>query len=163
MPSQRGDSWGARRPTRHRQGTPAHTTFHPLPFRHSTCWMWTADQVSPGDWIVRSRQSLSRYGNGPSRFDQIEAYAQRTLIGSKQVLQLGELSVSNPLLSGAPITGMQLLPEEALQQGSSSVEVQRMLKPRGRPFHRIRTNVSTGHDAGVAIRAGYAPKVCRSG
>ncbi|TIE21833.1 hypothetical protein DI041_00085 [Stenotrophomonas maltophilia] len=74
-----------------------------------------------GDWIVRSRQSLSRYGNGPSRFDQIEAYAQRTLIGSKQALQLGELSFSNPLFSGAPITGMQLLPEEALQQGSSSV------------------------------------------
>jgi outer membrane usher protein FimD/PapC len=69
-----------------------------------------------GDWIFRSRQNYSS-SQGRATWDITQSYAQRTFVQQKMVLQLGELEMINPVLPGASITGVQLLPEAALQVG----------------------------------------------
>ncbi|NIE78156.1 fimbria/pilus outer membrane usher protein [Pantoea sp. Ap-967] len=66
-----------------------------------------------GNWIVRSRQvaSLGQQGN---RFNALEAYAQRTFADQGAVLQVGQIHMANPVLSGVPIDGFQLFSEQAL-------------------------------------------------
>jgi outer membrane usher protein FimD/PapC len=68
-----------------------------------------------GDWIFRSRQNYSR-SQGRATWDVTQSYAQRTFVQQKMVVQLGELEMISPVLSGASITGVQLLPEAALQR-----------------------------------------------
>ncbi|OWP71329.1 fimbria/pilus outer membrane usher protein [Pseudomonas sp. K2I15] len=67
-----------------------------------------------GDWIVRSRQ-VQTWQDGLSRTTHLEAYAQRTFASQQAVLQAGQINLYNPVLSGAQITGMQVLTEQALQ------------------------------------------------
>ncbi|WP_172681462.1 fimbria/pilus outer membrane usher protein [Pseudomonas sp. MIACH] len=68
-----------------------------------------------GDWIVRSRQ-VQTWQDGLSRSTHLEAYAQRTFASLQAVLQAGQINLYNPVLSGAQITGMQVLTEQALQE-----------------------------------------------
>ena len=73
-----------------------------------------------GDWIVRSRQ-VQTWQDGLSRSTHLEAYAQRTFASHQAVLQAGQISLYNPVLSGAQITGVQVLTEQALlEQGQSA-------------------------------------------
>lgn len=77
-----------------------------------------------GDWIVRSRQSFSRF-NGEDTTQHIAAYAQKTLTERKQVLQTGQISLSNSLFGTGQVWGVQMFPEAALQntkQGAGLVE-----------------------------------------
>lgn len=67
-----------------------------------------------GDWIFRSRQNYTK-SQGKAAWDITQSYAQRTFAQQKMVVQLGELDMFSPVLPGAPITGIQLLPEAALQ------------------------------------------------
>ncbi|KTC21773.1 outer membrane usher protein [Pseudomonas marginalis ICMP 9505] len=67
-----------------------------------------------GDWIVRSRQ-VQTWQDGLSRSTHLEAYAQRTFASQQAVLQAGQINLYNPVLSGAQITGVQVLTEQALQ------------------------------------------------
>lgn len=67
-----------------------------------------------GDWIVRSRQ-VQTWQDGLSRTTHLEAYAQRTFASHQAVLQAGQINLYNPVLSGAQITGVQVLTEQALQ------------------------------------------------
>lgn len=74
-----------------------------------------------GDWIVRSRQ-VQTWQDDSSRTSHLEAYAQRTFASQQVVLQAGQVNLYNPVLSGAQITGVQVLTEQALQgehQGST--------------------------------------------
>lgn len=68
-----------------------------------------------GDWIVRSRQ-VQTWQDSLSRRTHLEAYAQRTFASHQAVLQAGQISLYNPVLSGAQITGVQILTEQALQE-----------------------------------------------
>ncbi|MBE4810064.1 fimbria/pilus outer membrane usher protein [Enterobacter cloacae complex sp. P42C] len=68
------------------------------------------------DWIVRSRQSFSRF-NGENTSQHLAAYAQKTLTERKQVLQTGQISLSNSLFGAGQVWGVQLFPEAALQNG----------------------------------------------
>ena len=73
-----------------------------------------------GDWIVRSRQ-VQTWQNDVSTTTHLAAYAQRTFASQETVLQAGQISLYNPVLAGAQITGLQLMTEQALQsegQGS---------------------------------------------
>lgn len=77
-----------------------------------------------GDWIVRSRQSFSRF-NGEDTTQHIAAYAQKTLTERKQVLQTGQISLSNSLFGTGQVWGVQMFPEAALQntkRGAGLVE-----------------------------------------
>lgn len=73
-----------------------------------------------GDWIFRSRQSYT-HSKEKSTLDITQSYAQRTFARWKAVVQLGELDMLNPVLPGTSITGVQLLPEAALQVADGPV------------------------------------------
>ncbi|NIF32817.1 fimbria/pilus outer membrane usher protein [Enterobacter sp. Cy-643] len=77
-----------------------------------------------GDWIVRSRQTFTRF-NGDDRIHHQAVYAQRSFIGIKKVLQAGQIGLSNSLFGTGQVLGFQLFPESALtsgQGGSGLVE-----------------------------------------
>lgn len=73
-----------------------------------------------GDWVVRSRQIYTKNGD-VSNFDHLYTYAQRTFVDHKSVLQAGQINISSPLFGGAPITGVQIQPEGALNGTSHSM------------------------------------------
>ena len=75
-----------------------------------------------GDWIVRSRQAQS-WQDGQSRSTHLEAYAQRTFASHQAVLQTGQINLYNPVLSGAQITGVQVLTEQALQDQNQGATI----------------------------------------
>ncbi|WP_414147801.1 fimbrial biogenesis usher protein [Erwinia sp. BNK-24-b] len=76
-----------------------------------------------GDWMVRSAHNLSQGSTGRTNIDTPYIYAQRTLVGRKQLLQAGQINFSNPLLSGAPLDGIQLVPQAALNRQGSGAQV----------------------------------------
>ncbi|WP_347170380.1 fimbria/pilus outer membrane usher protein [Pseudomonas salmasensis] len=76
-----------------------------------------------GDWIVRSRQ-VQTWQDGLSRSTHLEAYAQRTFASHQAVLQAGQINLYNPVLSGALITGVQVLTEHALQEQGQGALIQ---------------------------------------
>lgn len=67
------------------------------------------------DWIIRSRQIFSRL-DGEDRLQHQSAYAQRTFMGSRQVLQTGQITLSNSMFGTGQVRGFQLFPESALQR-----------------------------------------------
>ncbi|GLH46571.1 fimbria/pilus outer membrane usher protein [Pseudomonas lactis] len=76
-----------------------------------------------GDWIVRSRQ-VQTWQDGLSRSTHLQAYAQRTFASYQAVLQAGQINLYNPVLSGAQITGVQVLTEHALQEQGQGALIQ---------------------------------------
>lgn len=66
------------------------------------------------NWAVRSRQSFQRSRAGTT-FAMLGTQAQRSLTERGQLLQLGEISLENPLFAGTPLLGAQLTPEALLQ------------------------------------------------
>lgn len=77
-----------------------------------------------GDWIVRSRQAYSMQ-NEVSTFQSLYTYAQKTFVPLKSTLQAGQINISNSVFQGAAITGVQVIPEAALQGrglGGATVE-----------------------------------------
>lgn len=66
------------------------------------------------DWIVRSRQTYSRL-DGASTLNYQAAYAQRSFAERKQVLQAGQISLSNSMFGTGQVLGFQMFPEAALQ------------------------------------------------
>ncbi|WAH60138.1 fimbria/pilus outer membrane usher protein [Pseudomonas silvicola] len=77
-----------------------------------------------GDWLVRSRHSYSAFDDG-ARTENLYTYAQKTLVAQGMLMQLGEININHSVLPGTPITGLQLVPEAALQRrGQSGVQVQ---------------------------------------
>ncbi|HBA8456101.1 TPA: fimbria/pilus outer membrane usher protein [Serratia marcescens] len=71
-----------------------------------------------GDWVVRSRQTFTRL-NGEGHINHQAAYAQRSFVGIKKVLQAGQVSLSNSLFGTGQVLGFQLFPESALMSGQS--------------------------------------------
>lgn len=72
-----------------------------------------------GDWIVRSRQMYTK-DQDVTRFNPLYTYAQRTLPSYRSVVQAGEININSPVFAGAPITGLQVVPETALQDETGS-------------------------------------------
>lgn len=69
-----------------------------------------------GDWIVRSRQTFTRF-NSKDRIKHQAAYAQRSLVGIRKELQVGQVSLSSSLFGTGQVLGFQLFPESALASG----------------------------------------------
>ncbi|MGZ7456107.1 fimbria/pilus outer membrane usher protein [Pseudomonas sp. Ma2-10] len=69
--------------------------------------------LNAGDWVFRSRQSYASF-QGVTRFEHLNAYAERTLESYKTQMQLGQLTLATPLFAGGAFTGVQFLPESAL-------------------------------------------------
>lgn len=66
------------------------------------------------DWIIRSQQTFSRL-DGVDTMQHQAAYAQRTFRGSKQVVQAGQISLSNSMFGTGQVLGFQMFPEAALR------------------------------------------------
>ncbi|MGS0742725.1 fimbria/pilus outer membrane usher protein [Glaciimonas sp. GG7] len=71
------------------------------------------------DWIVRSRQSYMATDT-LSNFQFLYSYAQRTFVDLKSIVQAGQLNIRNSAVSGAAMTGVQILPEAALRKDGST-------------------------------------------
>ncbi len=77
-----------------------------------------------GDWSVRSRQTFTDQ-NGKRNTDQLYTYAEHSFVPFKSVLQVGQLNLFNPVLPGASITGVQVVPDSALRaQASGGVTIE---------------------------------------
>lgn len=69
--------------------------------------------VNLDDWIVRSRQTYSQF-NGNSLIQHQAAFAQRSFIESKKILQVGQINLSNSMFGTGQVYGFQIVPELAL-------------------------------------------------
>lgn len=70
-------------------------------------------------WIFRSGQSYTSLDN-QSNLTRLYTYAQRSVPGWASVLQIGEITSNDPLFAGITLTGAQIVPERALQNGGAS-------------------------------------------
>lgn len=80
--------------------------------------------MNAGDWILRSRQTFSRF-NGVDTMQYQAAYAQRSFTEQKKVLQTGQIGLSNSMFGAGQVLGFQVFPEAALHGnngGASLVE-----------------------------------------
>lgn len=75
------------------------------------------------DWIIRSRQTLTRF-NGKDQVQHQAAYGQRSFTDSKKVLQVGQIGLSNSLFGTGQVLGAQVFPESALQESSGPALVE---------------------------------------
>lgn len=79
--------------------------------------------INAGDWVLRSRQFYSSV-QGAASWQHLEAYAQRTFGDQQAMLQLGQINLSNAVMAGAQVTGVQWLSEPALSEGNGGARVQ---------------------------------------
>ncbi|TDA48294.1 fimbrial protein [Burkholderia pyrrocinia] len=79
--------------------------------------------LNAGDWVLRSRQTFTRF-NGANRFTHAAAYAQRSFAEQKTVVQVGQISLSNPMFGVGQVLGVQVMPESALQNRGSGALVE---------------------------------------
>ena len=62
--------------------------------------------------------------NGKNNLDNIYTYVEHTFAASATNLQAGGINLATPMLSGAPIYGVQFMPDPALtQSGAGGVDV----------------------------------------
>lgn len=55
--------------------------------------------------------------------DSIYTYAEHVFVPQKLTMQIGEINANSNVLSGVPITGIQLMPTDGLTQSGSGVSV----------------------------------------
>src|SRR5260364_29629 len=76
-----------------------------------------------GGWIVRSKQILNIF-SGKSQFAHLYGYAQRTLADYPAVVQVGQINTASSIFPGTAITGMQIVPEYALDAQNTGAVVE---------------------------------------
>lgn len=74
------------------------------------------------DWSLRSRYILTD-DNGTRNAESIYTYAEHVFVPQRLTMQVGEINAMSDVLSGVPITGVQLMPTSGLQKDSSGVSV----------------------------------------
>jgi outer membrane usher protein FimD/PapC len=84
------------------------------------------------DWIVRTREMYSAQDNTSQR-QHLYAYAQRTLMDYKSILQGGQINIASSAFASGPVTGVQILPEAALTDtGRNNVMVEGIAQSQAR-------------------------------
>lgn len=78
--------------------------------------------INMADWLLRSSYILTD-DNGDKNADSIYTYAEHVFVPYKMTLQAGEINARSDVLSGVPITGIQLFPTSELRGGGSGVNV----------------------------------------
>lgn len=74
------------------------------------------------DWVIRNRQFI-QVSEGSVTHNSLYTYVQRALTSIGMTLQAGQININNTLFAGAPITGMQLFPENGLVKEASASNV----------------------------------------
>lgn len=80
--------------------------------------------LSIADWRLSNSTMYSTSDNGKNNLDNIYTYVEHTFAASATNLQAGGINLATPMLSGAPIYGVQFMPDPALtQSGAGGVDV----------------------------------------
>lgn len=79
--------------------------------------------MNAGAWVLRSRQLYSAVP-GKATWVHQDAYAQRTFSGPRATLQMGQINLSNPVLAGTRVSGVQWMSEPALRRTNGASQVQ---------------------------------------
>lgn len=74
------------------------------------------------DWSLRSRYILTD-DDGEKNAESIYTYAEHVFVPQRLTMQVGEINAMSQVLSGVPITGIQLMPTRGLQKDGSGVTV----------------------------------------
>ncbi|AWF34083.1 fimbrial biogenesis outer membrane usher protein [Klebsiella oxytoca] len=74
------------------------------------------------DWSLRSRYIVTD-DDGNRNAESIYTYAEHVFVPQRLTMQVGEINAMSGVLSGVPITGVQLMPTSGLQKDSSGVSV----------------------------------------
>lgn len=74
------------------------------------------------DWSLRSRYILTD-DDGNRNAESIYTYAEHVFVPQRLTMQVGEVNAMSDVLSGIPITGVQLMPTSGLQKDSTGVSV----------------------------------------
>lgn len=79
--------------------------------------------INISDWLLRSRQIFTK-DQGDFSSNSLYTYVQHTYVDQKTLMQAGQINITNTLFSGAAISGVQFVPEDALStEGKSGVTV----------------------------------------
>lgn len=78
--------------------------------------------LNVADWSLRSRYILTD-DNGDKNAESIYTYAEHVFAAQKMTMQVGEINAGSDVLSGVPITGVQLMPTSPLLGSGSGVSV----------------------------------------
>lgn len=74
------------------------------------------------EWTIRSRYMLTN-DNGDFNSDSLYTYGEHVFQDQKIRAQVGQINVRSSLFSGAPINGIQLIPEQGLAQDTPGINV----------------------------------------
>lgn len=74
------------------------------------------------DWALRSRYIITD-NDGTRNAESIYTYAEHVFVAQKMTMQLGEINAFSSVMSGVPITGVQVMPTNGLTKQSSGVSV----------------------------------------
>lgn len=74
------------------------------------------------EWALRSRYIMTD-DDGDKNAESIYTYAEHVFAAQKMTMQVGEINASSDVLSGMPITGVQLTPTSALLSSGNGVSV----------------------------------------
>ncbi|MFH7827801.1 fimbrial biogenesis outer membrane usher protein [Kluyvera chengduensis] len=74
------------------------------------------------DWALRSRYIMTD-DDGDKNAESIYTYAEHVFMAQKMTMQVGEINANSDVLSGLPITGVQLTPTSGLNNSGNGVSV----------------------------------------
>ncbi|MEG0825653.1 MAG: fimbria/pilus outer membrane usher protein, partial [Oscillospiraceae bacterium] len=74
------------------------------------------------DWALRSRYIMTD-DDGDKNAESLYTYAEHVFAAQKMTMQVGEINATSDVLSGVPVTGVQLTPTSALHNSGTGVSV----------------------------------------
>ena len=74
------------------------------------------------DWALRSRYIMTD-DDGDKNAESIYTYAEHVFAAQKMTMQVGEINATSDVLSGLPISGIQLMPTSGLHNSGTGVSV----------------------------------------
>lgn len=74
------------------------------------------------DWALRSRYIMTD-DDGDKNAESVYTYAEHVFMAQKMTMQVGEINANSDVLSGLPITGVQLTPTSGLNNSGNGVSV----------------------------------------
>lgn len=74
------------------------------------------------DWALRSRYIMTD-DDGDKNAESVYTYAEHVFMAQKMTMQVGEINANSDVLSGLPITGVQLTPTSGLNNSGNGISV----------------------------------------
>lgn len=81
------------------------------------------------NWIFRSKQITTSHNN---KVQPLYTYAQKNIGQDHQTLQFGQINAIDSVFAGVPVTGVQVVPEQALKRKNSSIIINGIAQSQAR-------------------------------